>query len=164
MNAWVRLSLREKRAVLAAATVVLLVVYHLAFWSPLSRDIALQQQVISQLEATYRHMAEAGAEVKRLQLLTGAGGETGQSGPRVSLLAKVDSSLQRGGLAASLQEIRPDGDEILRVSLSKSSFETVVLWLDYLRAEGIEVTQASFNTDDAPGHVQVTVQLRDRRS
>jgi type II secretory pathway component PulM len=163
MNWWVRLSVREKRALLATAMVLLLVVYYLAFWAPLSRDIALQRQAISQLEADYRHMVEAAAAVTRLQRLAAGGTPPGQPGLKVSLLAKVDSSLQRGGLADALQEIRPDGEQVLRVSLRKSPFEKVVLWLDYLRSEGIEVTRASFNADDEPGHVQLTVQLRDRR-
>ena len=58
----------------------------------------------------------------------------------VSLLAQVDPSLQRGGLAGALQEIKPDGEKNVRVSLRKSPFERVVLWLDYLRAEGLALS------------------------
>jgi type II secretory pathway component PulM len=163
MNWWGRLSARERNAIFAAGTVVLLVIYYVAFWSPISRDIAVQQQAIAQLEADYRHMARAGAEVKRLQLLTGSDIAPEQPGLKVSLLAKVDSSLQRGGLASSLQEIKPDGDDVLRVSLRKSPFDRIALWLDYLHTNGIEVTRASFNADDEPGYVQMTVQLRDQR-
>ena len=164
MNWWVRLSAREKRALSAAGTVVLLVIYYLAFWLPLSRDVALQRQVIGQLEADYRHMAQAGAELMRLQRLTGAGRSPAQAGSKVSLLALVDSSLQQGGLAGALQDIKPDGENNVRVSLRKSSFEKVVLWLDYLRSNGIEVTRASINADEQPGYVQMNVELRDQRS
>lgn len=163
MNWWVRLSAREKNALFAAGASLLLLVYYLALWSPLSREIAVQQQAIAQLEANYLHMAQAGAEVKRLQLLAGDGNPSDQTGLKVSLLAKVDSSLQRGGLAGSLQDIKPDGDEVLRVSLRKSPFDRIVLWLDYLRSNGIEVTRASFVADDEPGYVQMTAQLRDQR-
>ena len=163
MGWWVRLSAREKRAVFAATVLILLVVYYLGFWSPLSRDRVLQQKVVAQLEADYRHMVQAGAELRRLRAMSGGSTALAQAVRGVSLLAQVDSSLQRGGLAGALQEIKPDGEKNVRVSLRKSPFERVVLWLDYLRSNGIEVARASFNADDEPGYVQVNVQLRDQR-
>ena len=163
MKWWFHLSAREKGALSAAGVVVLLAIYYLGFWSPLSQDIALNKKVIAQLEADYRHMLQAEAELGQLQVSVGATESQGERVTTVSLLAEVDSSLQRGGLAAYLNEIKPDGEQIVRVSLDKAPFERVVMWLEYLRSNGVDVTKASVNAAEESGHVRMAVQLRDQR-
>ena len=164
MGWWHRLSAREKAALLSAGVFVLLAFYYLGIWSPLRADIVLYEKRILQLEGDYRHMVQAEGELKLLRQQAGTEGQNRKARPEVGLLAEVDTSLQRGGLGRALKEIKPDGDKGVRVRLEKSPFDQVVRWLEYLRSSGIDVARASFSADAEPGHVQLTVQLRDQRS
>ena len=67
------------------------------------------------------------------------------------VLVEVDESLKRAGLANALEEIKPDGAQLLRVALQNVAFDQVAPWLGYLNKRGIEVTSSVINRiEDTP--------------
>lgn len=142
MERWQQLLPRERLAVLLAVLAVLsLMLYQLA-WRPLSQDLQRERELRERQEQDYLWMNEASQKIRAYR---GGGATAPAQVATRSLLVEADDSLKRSGMAQSLQEIKPDGNSLLRVVLKDVPFDRAVAWLGYLAKQGISVSSVVFN-------------------
>jgi len=136
---WQQLIPRERLAlVLAAISILLLLVYQL-IWQPLQQDLQRAESQRVRLQADYLWMQQASQQIKAY----GAQPRSSQNkSPRRSLLVEVDDSLKRAGMGSALEEIKPDGNKLLRVFLKNVDFDQVIAWLGYLKKQDVHVTSS----------------------
>jgi len=147
---WHQLIPRERIALGLGALALGLFILYQWFWAPLQQDVLRAQAVRERLDQDYTWMHRAAREVAGYQA-NSAGDVVADSQPRRSLLVEVDESLKRAGLANALEEIKPDGSQLLRVELRNVAFDQVTPWLGYLYKRGIQVTSSVINRiDDTP--------------
>lgn len=140
MDWWRRLLPRERLAVAFAALCLLVLLAYVSLWQPLQSDLDRQNALRTRLDQDYAWMHQASEQIKAYRV-----GATvhADSAPRRSLLVEVDDSLKRAGMASALEEIKPDGGKLLRVTLKQVSFDQLWIWLGYLEQREIRVTSSA---------------------
>lgn len=154
---WLQLLPRERLAVVLAALAVLsLLVYQLA-WRPLHEQQASLLAQRQGLQQDFLWMSAAGQQIAAYR---SNGASAQAASPTRSLLVEADDSLKRSGLAQALQEIKPEGNKLLRVVLKGVPFDATIGWLGYLRQRGIVATSAVFSRvgDTATADVRLTLE------
>lgn len=151
------LAQRERTMVSVAAVVILLALGYVAAWSPLSSRVARLEKSVEERQAVKQWMEQAAVEANQLR---GAAGATGGDEHR-SLLAVVDQTAKQSQLASAVKRIEPEGQEVVRVSLERASFDDLVLWLGSLqRTFAVRVADVSIERQAETGRVNARLTLK----
>lgn len=142
---------RERKSVLGAGALVVVVVVYIAVIEPLiehramlERGVAAQRELVTWMRGVAGEL-DAGAPV------SDAGG---------SLFAVVDRSVRGTALAGAVQRVQPEGTGTVRVWLDGADFDELVRWVAALdRRHGIGVSSLSVERGPAPGAVNVRLTL-----
>lgn len=127
-------------------------------WDPFSRDYQRLREVVAEQRELAAWMTTAVAEVRRLG--GAAGGTPTPRRGNESFLALVDRTTKARDLAGAVKRVQPEGADKVRVWLEGAPFDGLVTWLGQLaRAEGVQVTSASFERGAAPGRVDARLTL-----
>lgn len=155
MREWLEnLSSSERKAVLAGAAVLAVLLLYLVLWRPLdqrNRTLALELEQ-SQKDLTW--MSAAALEVKALE----NSATRQQVKDDRTLIARVTAELKDGGLEAS--QVRPEGEERLRLNLEAVPFSRLLQTLERLQnGFGIQVREALVEPSNTTGLVDCRLLL-----
>jgi len=149
---------RERLLLAFAAAVLILFLVFVLVLQPLRAGYHKLQASVAEQRDTVQWMQQSARQVQRLQV--GSNAAAGNLGGR-SLLAVTDSTARAGGLGPALKRIEPEGGDGVRVWLDGVAFDDLVKWLGTLStSQGVDVTSASMERDEAPGRVNARLTLK----
>jgi general secretion pathway protein M len=154
MKAWFAgLEANERRLLIIAAPLVLLMLLYVGIWEPLNSRVATLRASTAEQESLLAWMRGAAQEVKQLR---GRGDQRVKPASGQSLLSLVDRTAKSGQLGPALKRVQPEGDQKVRVWLESASFDDVVRWLTLLETQhGVRVESSVFQALEATGRVDV---------
>src|SRR5699024_3622445 len=77
-----------------------------------------------------------------------------------SILAVIDTTSRRSGLAAAIRRIQPSNADEAIVTLDEANFNQILSWPHALHRDyAIHITSLSVTRDDKPGRVQARLKL-----
>ena len=142
---------RERRLVMGAAALLLVMLLYVAAWEPLVNNVGELRDATAHQRETLLWMQQAAREVKQLR---GAGGARTRPASGQSLLSLVDRTAKSGKLGTALKRVQPDGEQRVRVWLEGAGFDDVVRWLVQLeRIHGVTVGDSVFEAKEEAGRV-----------
>ena len=152
------LEMRERRLIIVAAAMTVLLLLYLAVWKPVAGEyhrldisVAEKEKTLSEME----QLAQEAQQLQRTQVNTSAHSHG-------SLLATVDRTAKSNGLGSSVKRVRPDGDNKASVSLEGAEFDRVVVWLENLqRREGVSVVSSTVEKQKEEGLVSMRIELQE---
>ena len=156
MKAWfLGLEANERRMIMIAAPLLLLMLLYVAVWEPLSNNIATLRVSTAEQESMLAWMRGAAQEVKQLRGRSGQG-QHAKPASGESLLSLVDSTAKSSQLGTALKRVQPDGDQKVGVWLEAASFDDVVRWITALETRhGVHVVSSVFQAIETTGRVDV---------
>lgn len=158
MRGWFEsLQARERMALVAAALMTVVALLYVLAWEPLDSAVDRLRNNLAAQTAALAWMQSASAEVGQLK----------RSRPRQaaarnrSLLAVVDQSAQRAGLRQALQRMEPEGSDSVKLWVTATAFDNLVLWLGELQSrEGVTISSLTINPTEVPGQVEARLTLQ----
>jgi general secretion pathway protein M len=145
---------RERRLVMAAAALLLVLLLYVGLWEPLVNNVDRLRSSTAQQQSVLSWMQQAAQEVKQLR----GGGTVARPATGQSLLSLVDSSAKAGRLGTALKRVQPDGEQRVRVWLEAASFDDLVRWLTTLQQrQGVHVVSSVFEAKDEVGRVDARI-------
>lgn len=164
---WSGLAERERRFVLAGATVFLVGLFYGLVWAPLQRGIALRSERVATLRDDLTWMRGAAIQLAVLrarkgmqptQAMTPAGSSSGTMAERVRVSARTQ------GIAVVVETPAGDGNgAMLKLGLKSVPFATLMPWLASLQTQGVQVTGFRLQAAGA-GMVRGDVELAQART
>ncbi len=149
---------RERRLVILGAAVVVLLIIYLAAIQPL---VSAHQSLNQKLEADRSLLAYMNGAAGRLAVapsVSGGGHLTG------SVFSAVSVATQDPSISNAVQRLEQANNGGVRLTLAAVSFDALVQWLQKLADQkGITATSASIQGAQAPGTVDVTLELNARQ-
>ena len=156
---WAKQSVRDRRVLLAGATVAALLLGWSFAWYPLARARARAESDVATPRATLAWMQQSRAELAALHA-RGARGQVDRQGK--SLLALADVTARGAGLSAALKRVEPAGPKSVRVSFETANFDALIGWVDALaRDYGVQATDLSADKVEGLGLVNARVVLEE---
>ena len=156
MDSWNNLQPREQSTVIAAATIMLLLMGYLFLFEPyLEQRDRLELSIANQQEDLL-WMRQAAEQIKQLKK---SGVQKGSRG--LSLLSFVDQSTKRHKLDKEIKRIQPEGSKV-RVSFEVISFNKMIGWLSDLEKSGYSVKGAVIERGEEPGIVNARIVIEQR--
>jgi len=155
MREWLEsLSAGERRAVAGGVAALVLLLMYLTVWQPMERRNAALAKETAQQRADLEWMLEAALDVKALE--SRARDEPVKDGR--TLIARVSSELKADGMSA--EQVRPDGENKLRLNLEGVAFSRLLQTLDRLQTRfGVRVREALIEPADTAGLVDCKLLL-----
>ncbi len=150
---------RERLVLAIAATVITFLLVYALFWLPLQhKGEALEKSIVRQ-QALLQWLQNTRQEVLRLRQQTPSATRPGNDGR--SLLAIVDQTARRDGLAAHLRRVAPNGKDGVRLRFEAVPFDKFIDWLEgLLSGHAIVIESTSIDKRDGSGIVDVSLNLR----
>lgn len=153
---WSSLPEREQKLLKVTAMIVVVFVYWVAIWRPLSLQA---QQNATRVEALRLDSAFIQAAAQEAQLLRRQPTTTGNRG-NLSLLALAEQSSRAAGLGSAFRRGEPVGESGARIWLESAVFDDVVSWMELLeRRYGVVVDEASIERTGSSGLVNASLLL-----
>lgn len=153
---WSGLQASERRIMIVGAIALGLVLPYFAIWLPIQDDVAELQKQVQEQQAVKRWMNQASVEVKQLS----GGGSALKPRDGRSLMAVVDQTAKRSGLASGLKRLEPEGQAAVKVWLEQVAFDDMLRWLAGLEQKnGLAVATITIDRQDVPGRVNARMTL-----
>ena len=147
------LSARERNLVYAAAGLLGILLLYLILVLPFQTTGASMGKRVAQKAANLAWMREQAPQIRA------AAGSAGAHKSGESLVVLIDRTAREAGLATSLRDQSPNGENGLRLRLEAASFDTLVTWLNSLQQQhGVAIEAATVDAA-APGLVNATLTL-----
>jgi general secretion pathway protein M len=148
---------RERRLVIAAASLGVILLLYVAIWEPLSYSVTGLRASTADQRSTLVWMRQAAQEIRQLRGNSGA--HTASTGGQ-SLLTLVDRTVKISQLGGALKRIQPDGDQRVQVWMEGASFDDVIRWLVKLKDQyGIQVESSTVEVKEQAGRVDARLVL-----
>lgn len=152
-NWWRGLELRERRAALLVAAVLILLVLY-SGWQSFNGARLHRADSVERQRETLQWMAQAAADIKQLR-----GQQKAPADSNESLLGVVDRSARAAKLGTALKRVQPEGDGV-KIWLEKAAFDTLAPWLGQLQSRyGAQVTSLSLERAGDTGEVNARMTL-----
>ena len=157
-NWYESLDVRERRLIVSASVLLLLLLFYALAWKPVSTEYHRLNVSIKEKEKTLVEMHQLAVQAKQLQRLN----VRSSVQPGGSLLANIDRTAKSNGLGPALKRVRPDGENKASVSLEGAEFDRVVVWLENLqRRQGIDVVSVTVEKQKEPGLVSMRIEMQE---
>ncbi|MFV1993630.1 MAG: type II secretion system protein GspM [Acidiferrobacterales bacterium] len=153
---WDKLQQREKIMVSSMVTIIILFLFYVTFWLPLSKDIRKLRISVPKAESKLAIMHVQAAKIKSLKsrnpLKAGSGG----------LLTQLEQTATNRGLRQFITKMEPDGDSGVRITIEGVSFNNLLSLLsDLHKKSGLRVENANINpAEESPGIVNARLVLK----
>lgn len=142
---------RERKSVIGAGVLVVVVVLYVAAIEPVLEHRAMLERGVAAQRDLVHWMRDVAGELDSGPPVADAGG---------SLFALVDRSVRGTALAGAVQRVQPEGSGTVRVWLDGADFDELVRWIAALdRRHGIGVSSLAVERGPAPGSVNVRLTL-----
>lgn len=152
---------RERAALIAATLITVVALIYVLAWEPLDSAVSRLRDGLTTQSAALAWMRSASSEVQQLRR---ARPSRAVSRNR-SLLSVVDQSAQRAGLRQALQRMEPEGSDSVKLWVTTTAFDTLVVWLGELQSrDGVTVSSLSISPTEVPGQVEARLTLERRTS
>ncbi|MGH8160973.1 MAG: type II secretion system protein GspM [Gammaproteobacteria bacterium] len=149
---------RERNLVIAGAVVVVLLIIYLAAVQPL---VSAHRSLNSKLQADRSLLAYMDRAAGRLGSAPSAAGTGHLTGG--SVFSAVSAATQDSSISNAVQRLEQANNGGVRLTLASVPFDALVQWLQKLAdSKGITATSASIQGAQAPGTVDVTLELNAR--
>ncbi len=156
MELWRNLQSREQSIIIAAATLLIVLICYLFLIEPNIEQRQRVEQSIANQQEDLSWMRQAAEEVKQLK-----NSGVKKSGRGQSLLSVVDQSTKRHKLDKGIKRIQPEGSKV-RVSFEEISFNKMVVWLSDLEKSGYNVQGAVIERGAEQGRVTARIVIEQR--
>ena len=158
MNAlWARLSPRERRILVVAAVLILVVLPYWLVWQSLGEQAERMERSVAGLYEDVAWMQAAAERVSRLH--PGDAATTPATADR-SPLSVIDRTAREGPLSGTVRRVQPEGAGAVRVWLEDAPFDDLVLWLGTLERDyGLRVTSLVVDRQPPEGRVSARLSL-----
>lgn len=151
---WDTLAPRERLYVAAGSAAVALMLLYGMVWAPLTGSVENLRQSVAEQREDLAWMKQAATQIKKAQRASPG------SGRGNSMLATVDQRVNAAGLKSALSRMEPDGQDSVKIWLSRGSFDDLITMLGKLEQEnGIYVESLSVTTTDETGRVDARATL-----
>jgi general secretion pathway protein M len=146
---------REKMYLLAGVTAFTLMLAYFSLWQPLTSSVARLNETVIQQQKDIAWMQAASSSIGQLQQ------SSQHRSANRSMLSAVDQAINTANLKAGLERMEPDGQNSVKLWLTKSPFDEIVAMLGQLeQTQGIAVqTLAMSSTDGGAGLVEARITL-----
>lgn len=152
VNAWNRMSLRERRLAFAASAIVLLAISWALIWQPVLGDT---QRARRELLLARIALATARAQTDELAGLQRAAANPASADPRIA----VERVLGERGMKASLTSLEAK-DNRIHLTFTAIGFDALVGALDTLaKSDGLRAVEATLTSRVDPGTVRAEITL-----
>lgn len=158
MKQWfLSLSSRERQMVQVAAVVIVLFLFYLIIWQPISDNYERSKKNVATASETIVWMKSAALEVKRLG---GGAALSGQAKGKQFVLGMIDRSARKAGLGTVMKRVQPEGTSGVRVWFENASFDEFIKWLASVQSEhGLLVNEVNIEQTETTGLVNIRVYL-----
>jgi len=152
MRDWLQqLETRDRRALLAAAVALVLAGFYFLLWQPHVNAREHLADTVREQRATRAWMEAAAREAAELR--EGGSGAAPRASGR-SLLGLVDGTARAAALSQSITRMEPQGEDSVRLWLTRAPFDKVVDWLATLqKRHGIRVVTMNLEREKDAGLV-----------
>lgn len=151
---WDTLQPRERTYLSAGAVAVVFVLLYATVWAPLTGSVENLRSTVAKQREDLAWMEQAAGQIKQLQR------SSPQAGRGNSMLATVDQRINAAGLKSALSRMEPEGQDSVKIWLSRGSFDNLITMLGKLEQEnGIYVESLSVTTTDDTGRVDARATL-----
>lgn len=148
---------RERRLVIAAASLLAILLLYVAIWEPISSSVDDLRTTTGEQQTVLQWMRQAAQEIRQLR---GNNGAHAASTGGQSLLTLVDRTAKINQLGNALKRIQPDGDRRVQVWMEGASFDDVIRWLVKLRAQyGVLIESSVIEVKEQAGRVDARLVL-----
>lgn len=148
------LSQRERLALALGALALAVMLFVILVWQPIVSKHGELADTLDRRTADLAWMTTAAAQIKALE---GSASEAPVTDER-TLIARVTTELKEAGLQAD--QIRPEGENRLRLTLEGVSFTAMLAPLERLRNRyGVRVREAAVESTDRTGVVDARLLL-----
>ncbi len=141
IQAFLRLSLRERLTILIGGTVSLLLLSYFLFIEPWLVNYQQVRQIVIAQQQDLAWMQTAAQQVKTLRAQNPHSAAT-PTDRKESLLSLVDRSARENALNGVNKRIEPQGENEVRVSFDNIDFNQLIRWLAQLEVQYQVKTQA----------------------
>lgn len=153
---WQQLSPRERRMLIAMAVVVGITIIYFGMWRPLQNGIENNRKAVTEKIRQIKTMQQYVLESRELRGNPNAR-RTVTSGN--SLLVTIEQTAKQKRLA--LQQVKPEGNDGVRLNLENVAFDTVIEWIAQLEQQyGIWVDDISVERMPEKGQVNSRIVLK----
>lgn len=151
---WRQLAVREQRLILLAAGVVALLLGYSLLWSPwqAKRERLLAENARLQADLAWLRQLAPQVEALRAQQPATATAEG-------ALPVRLDASLRAAGLGEHLLRLEPAPDGSVKLWLNELPFDSLLVWLGDLGAQGVAVQSLGVDPAAKPGLVSARLSL-----
>ncbi len=152
MKEWFeQLEARERWALIAGAVAVVLAGFYFLLWQPYVSARHGLADTVREQRAALAWMQYAAGEVAELRK---AGSRPSRRASGRSLLGVVDGTARSASLSESVTRMEPQGDNRVRLWLTRVPFDKLVQWLTTLqKRHGIRVVSTNLERDKENGYV-----------
>lgn len=159
MRVWFEsLNRREQILFSVTALVVALALYFLLIWEPLIIENERLHSDIANRSAQKQWLGKVSAEARWIRR---QGRSSQAADTNKSLLAIVDSAGRSSKLSASIKQVQPDGNSVVRVRLEDAPFDKFLHWLERLNnRHGVVAETATLERGESSGHVDGRISLK----
>lgn len=155
---WDSLQERERRTLMIGGGALIVILFYFMIWLPghqgaeqLERDVVEARLLHTFMQQAHREAQTFGGSTQQTPNANGSG---------QGLFALADQSARQAGLGNAIRRVEPSGENRVRVNLENAGFDDTIDWLVTLHARhGISVDNLTVRTGDAPGRVNVQMQL-----
>lgn len=148
---------RERRLVVAAASLLVIFLLYAAIWEPLSHSVAGLRNSTAEQRSDLQWMRQTSQEIRQLQ---GRSGAHAASTGGQSLLTLVDRTVKISQLGGALKRIQPDGEQRVQVWMEGAKFDDVIRWLVKLKDQySVQVESSTIEVKEQAGRVDARLVL-----
>ncbi len=146
---------REKLYLLGGVTAFVLMLVYFSLWQPLAASVTRLNETAIQQQKDIAWMQAASSSIGQLQQ------NSQHRNANRSMLSAVDQAINAGNLKAGLERMEPDGQNSVKLWLTKSPFDEIVAMLGQLeQTQGIAVqSMAMTAADGGTGLVEARITL-----
>jgi general secretion pathway protein M len=156
---WRSRSERDRRVLLSAAILIVLLLGWAYVWYPLAHARTQLEVQIGHQRADLAWMRATAGDLAEMRI-RGVRGQVDRQGK--SLLALADVTARGAGLAAALKRVEPAGPKSVRVAFETANFDALIGWVDALaRDYGVQATDLSAEKVEGMGLVTARVVLEE---
>jgi general secretion pathway protein M len=150
INLWYQsLPTRDRRLLLAVASMLAVTLFYLVIWEPIHQGYALEKQKLKSQRDIYSWMQSAANEVRTLKR-----GGTRKAPVNQPITLILENSAKISGIKQFINKIESSGMDGARVKIDSASFDQLLVWLNTLEKQhGVIITTANIERNEQAGTV-----------
>lgn len=155
---WSPLSVREKQSVLFGSISLVIFLFYVVVWSPLSAHIDDMRKQITTGEKTLQFMQSAEKQIQQHQ---GDEAAAATVASPVELLSYLQKQLDKSGLAGSVTQMKQSSDDAVTLKFQTVAFDRLIrLLLLVMKEQRVSVDQLTAIAGNTPGVASVDLVLK----